>query len=379
MSGPVDSESIVSIAARWLRDGRRVVAATLVETDGSAPLEEGATMLIDDQGRIEGSVTGGCVESALVQEAEEILGGGGPRLRTYGVSDADAVSVGLMCGGTVHIFIAALDQDVEPLLSEVGDAIDGKIPVATATLLDGERAGAMLALRDGDVIGSLHSGDRLDRAVTREAEGWLAAGSSGVRAFGVGGEVMGSEQRVFIHAFAKPARMIIFGAIDFSAAVAAFARKLGYRVTICDAREPFARGSRFEVADEVMVDWPDRYLASQEIGPRDVVLVFTHDPKFDEPALVSALETEAGYIGALGSRRTHLDRRRRLLDAGVSEQDLDRIAAPCGLDVGARTPEETAISVLAEVIAHSTGRPGGPLSQTSGSIHEAKRPAARSA
>lgn len=376
MAELMDAESIHSIAARWLGEGRRVVAATLVDSEGSAPLEEGATMLVDDQRRIEGSVTGGCVEGALVEEAEAILAGGPPRLRTYGISDSVAAGVGLMCGGTVHIFVHALDPGLEPMLSEVSLALKRGAPVAIATLIDGEQAGAKLALCDGEVRGALGSGERFDRAVVREAEGCLAAGLTGIRAFGVGGEVMGSEERVFIQAFAEPAKMIIFGAIDFSAAVAAFARRLGYAVTICDAREPFVRGSRFEVAHEIHVEWPDRFLESQQIGPRDVVLVFTHDPKFDEPALVSALQTDAGYIGALGSRRTHRERRRRLLDAGVSEADLERIAAPCGLDIGARTPEETAISVLAEIIGRSTGRLGEPLSETSGPIHETKQPTA---
>ena len=367
-----EAEGIYSIAARWLGEGRRVVAATLVDTDGSSPLQPGATMLVDDGGAIEGSVTGGCVEGALVDEAAQVLRGGDARLVTYGISDSVAVGVGLMCGGTVHVFVHELDPDFGPALAELAGTIESRRPAAVATLLDGDHAGAKLILAEKTVHGGLRSSDRFDEAVVGAAEGCLASGRPEVRAFGLGGEVMGSERRAFIQPFSRPAKMVIFGAIDFSVAVAAFARRLGYQVTICDAREPFVRGSRFEVADEIVVDWPDRYLASQEIGHRDVILVFTHDSKFDEPALIAALDTEAGYIGALGSRRTQRDRRARLREAGISEAELDRVTAPCGLDIGARTPEETAISVLAEVVARSTGRLGEPLSETTGPIHEGK-------
>jgi len=180
---------------------------------------------------------------------------------------------------------------------------------------------------------------------------------------------MGSDLAVYIQAFATPPRMVIFGAIDFSAEVAKVAADIGYRVTICDAREPFVSSPRFSENAEVVVEWPDRYLDGQELGPRDVVLVFTHDPKFDEPALTAALDTGAGYVGALGSRRTQERRVERLRDAGLEEGSIARINAPCGLDVGARTPSETAISILAEVIAVRTGRTGESLRETSGPIH----------
>lgn len=366
-------QNINPVAVTWLSKGRRVVAATLVDTEGSAPLEPGATMLVDETGRIEGSVTGGCVESALLEEAQSVLQGGGPRLRTYGISDSQAADVGLMCGGTVHILVHELDKDFAEVLERVDQAVVAKQPVAIATLIDGETSGSKLVLLDGEKRGGLGLGSRMDDAVARDADACLAHGDSTVRAYGARGEVMASEVRVFIQAFAAPPKMVIFGAIDFSAAVALFAKHLGYEVTICDARKPFAMGSRFSVADEVVVDWPDRYLASQQLEDRDVVLVFTHDAKFDEPALVSAFETDAGYIGALGSRRTHEDRRQRLLAAGVSEADLDRVHAPCGLDLGARSPEETAISVLAEIIGHSTGRLGRSLSETTDPIHAPKR------
>jgi xanthine dehydrogenase accessory factor len=180
---------------------------------------------------------------------------------------------------------------------------------------------------------------------------------------------MGEDLRVAIHAFATPPRMVIFGAIDFSAALARMATEIGYRVTIVDARQTFAASPRFSAHAEVVVSWPDAYLAGQELGPRDAVLVFTHDAKFDEPALLGAVGTHAGYIGALGSRRTHDDRTERLREAGASEEDLRRISSPCGLDVGARTPSETAIAVLGEILALRAGRGGGRLAQASGPIH----------
>jgi xanthine dehydrogenase accessory factor len=362
-------DSTTTVAREWLAAGRRVVASTLVGTDGSAPLDPGATMLVDDAGHVEGSVTGGCVEGALVEESDAVMSGQGPRLRTYGISDSQAAGVGLMCGGTVHIFVHELGGEDESLLAAVEGAIAERRPVAIATLIEGEGSGARLVVTEGGRLGGLGHGERLDRAVERDAEGCLAHGFSTVRSYGSAGEVMGDELRVFVHAHASPAQMVIFGAIDFSAAVAAYAKPLGYEVTICDARKPFLSGSRFSVADHVVVDWPDRYLADRELSERDVVLVFTHDPKFDEPALIAALASGAGYIGALGSRKTHEDRTERLTEAGVSAQDIARIASPSGLDIGARTPEETAISVLAEVIGRSTGRLGTALSEGSGRIH----------
>ena len=357
------------IAVDGLHDGRRVVSASLVERIGSAPLDPGAQMLIDDRGNIEGSVTGGCVEAALVDEAQQILAGGQPRLVTYGVSDEEAAGVGLMCGGTVRVFLHEYrDGDLQTLeAAAVARAADE--PVARATLVDGDAAGASISILDGRVVGSLGITDLLDRSVARDARGQLDEGVSRIRRYGAGGEVMGSDRAVYIQAFSTPPRMVIFGAIDFSAEMANVASDIGYKVTICDAREPFIKSPRFSRNAEVVVDWPDRYLQEQELGPRDVVLVFTHDPKFDEPALTAALTSGAGYVGALGSRRTQEGRVERLRAAGLDEQSIARIYAPCGLDVGARTPSETAISILAEAIAVRTGRAGDSLRETSGPIH----------
>ena len=356
-------------ALKWLDEGRRVVAATLVETVGSAPLDAGAQMLVDDTGRVEGSVTGGCVEGALVEEAMGILAGAPPRVATYGISDDQAVGVGLMCGGTVRVFVHELGERDREALETARDAIAAEHPVAVATLLDGAAAGGTVAVLEDAVTGALGHTQLLEDSVARDARGFLDEGRSAIRRYSAKGETMGEDLRVAIHAFATPPRMVVFGAIDFSASLARIATEIGFRVTIVDARQTFAQSPRFSSHAEVVVAWPDVYLEGQVLGQRDAVLVFTHDPKFDEPALRGALATDAGYIGALGSRRTHADRTARLREAGVSEEDLQRVSSPCGLDIGARTPSETAIAVLGEVLALRAGRAGGRLTGASGPIH----------
>jgi xanthine dehydrogenase accessory factor len=369
-SGVVAATQDTAIA--WLGEERRVVQALLVEVEGSAPLPVGAMMVIDDQGHIEGSITGGCVEGAVVTEAEELLAAGSPapaKLLRYGISDELAGTVGLMCGGIVHILVYELSGEAAEVERAVLEAhADGR-PAAVATLVDGDTAGARLAVIDNTLIGSLHHTDLLDRNVAREAQGLLEEGKSTLRRFGSDGATLGDDLRVHIRSYALPPQMYIIGAIDFSAALAPFASQIGYQVTICDARDRFARSPRFSSAASVKIGWPQDVMADVELGTRDAVLVFTHDPKFDEPALIAALKTNAGYIGALGSRQTTSDREERLKRAGVSEADLARIHAPCGLDIGSRTAEETAVSVLAEIIAARAERAGTPLRQTSGPIH----------
>ena len=360
----------------WLQQGRRTAAAVLVDTFGSAPLDPGAVMLVDSDGNVEGSVTGGCVEAALFEEAQAVLAGGPPRVLTYGISDEQAADVGLMCGGTVQVFVHELGDEAREPLAEVERAVAAGEPVALATVLDGVDAGAKLAVSEERAVGSLGLGEQFDRAVGRDARGLLTQGVSVIRRYGADGATLGAELRVYVESFAAPPAMVVFGAIDFSLAVATIARELGFRVTICDARRQFAGNPRFARVADVVIDWPDRHLEGRSLGPRDVVLVFTHDPKFDKPALVAALSSGAGYVGALGSRRTHALRVERLREAGVDEADLERIHAPCGLDIGARTPGETAISVLAEIIAERTGRGGMRLSETSGPIHEPRTAAA---
>jgi len=275
---------------------------------------------------------------------------------------------------------------MDQIFDRLAELLADEVPVVLATVIDetdesvpgaGESAvGRHLLVRrttgDGvEVLGSL--GDEgLDRVVTRDALGELSAGRSGVRHYGEHGEAREEAITVFVESFAAPPRMLVFGAVDFTAALVRVAKVLGYRVTVCDAREVFATTQRFPLADEVVVDWPDRLLA--EVGPelrrRDVVCVLTHDVKFDVPAIIGALATSVGYIGVMGSRRTHDDRLERLREAGVTDEELARLRSPIGLDIGARTPEETAISIVSEIIALRTGRSARGLSATDGPIHD---------
>jgi xanthine dehydrogenase accessory factor len=259
-------------------------------------------------------------------------------------------------------------------------AIRAEEPVALAEVVEGppDRLGAKLLVRPGpppDVQGSLGDPD-LDRVAARDALGELAAGRTSTRHYGLHGEARERDVSVFIESFAPPPRMIIFGAVDFTAALARVAKILGYRVTVCDARPVFATPARFPMADEVVISWPDRLLA--EVGPtlsaRDAVCVLTHDPKFDVPALVAATATGAGYIGAMGSRRTTDERSERLRAAGLGEAELARVMAPIGLDIGARTPEETAVAICAEIIARRTGREAPSLRDRAGPIHRDAKP-----
>jgi xanthine dehydrogenase accessory factor len=257
------------------------------------------------------------------------------------------------------------------LYEQLRDALRAEEPVALVSLVEGEPLGAKLLVRlDGTATGTLGDTD-LDRVVTRDAQAELDAGLSSTRHYGPRGEARQTEVGVFIESFAPPPRLVIFGAVDFTAALTRVGKVLGYRVIVCDARPVFATHARFPMADEVVVDWPDRYLATSgiDLGPRDAVCVLTHDHKFDVPAIVAALETRVGYLGAMGSRRTDAERRQRLREAGVDDAGLARLMAPIGLDIGARTPEETAVSICAEIIALRTGRRPPSLRDTEGPIH----------
>ena len=257
------------------------------------------------------------------------------------------------------------------LFEELRDALRDGEPVALATVIEGPNIGAKLLVRpDGRATGSLGD-ENLDRVVTRDTRGELEAGLTSTRHYGVHGEAREREVSVFIESYVLPPRMIIFGAVDFTAALSKVAKVLGYRVTVCDARAVFATVLRFPMADEVVNDWPDRYLAKvgDELGPRDAICVLTHDHKFDVPAIAGAVRTGVGYLGAMGSRRTHDQRKVRLREAGLTEAEIDRVMSPIGLDIGARTPEETAIAICAEVIALRTGRRAQSLRDTAGPIH----------
>jgi xanthine dehydrogenase accessory factor len=257
------------------------------------------------------------------------------------------------------------------LYDDLCTALRDDRPVAFATVIEGPGIGAKLLVdADGSAQGSLGNGD-LDRVVVRDALGELAAGRSSARHYGAHGEARERVVSVFIESFAPPPRMIIFGAVDFTAALARTAKLLGYRVTVCDARAVFATAQRFPMADEVANEWPDKHLerVGSDLGPRDAVCVLTHDAKFDVPAITGAVRTAVGYLGAMGSRRTHEQRLERLREAGLDDSELARVMSPIGLDLGARTPEEVAISICAEIIALRTGRVPLPLRDGEGSIH----------
>ncbi|UNO38475.1 XdhC/CoxI family protein [Streptomyces sp. MST-110588] len=372
---------------RWRAEGRRVAVARVVEVSGSGPRQPGAAMAVTEDGEVAGSVSGGCVEGAVVAEALDVLARGGHRLVTFGYSDEDAFAVGLTCGGTVRLFIEELDAT--HLL--VADAVRAERPFALVTVIDGPGTGAKALVRPD---GPPAPGDFGVRAALRDAGEAIADGVNALRTYtgttdstnainatnptdtlgATTGSVAPSvTTTVFIDTYTPPPRMIILGAVDFSAALARAAKLLGYRVTVCDARATFATHRRFPMADEIVVDWPHRYLdrVGTGLGPRDAVCVLTHDAKFDVPAVLSALRTDVGYLGAMGSRRTHEDRRDRLRAAGAGADELQRLMSPIGLAIGARTPEETAVAICAEIIALRgvRGATVASLRDTQGPVH----------
>ena len=360
---------VVDEVARLYESADRFALATVVGTWRSAPRQPGAAMVVATSGEPTGSVSGGCVEGAVYELAQEVMSTGEPVLQRYGVSDDDAFAVGLTCGGIIDIFVEPVDPSTFPELSEVLTSVRAHEPVAVATVVDGPgRVGAHQVVWPDRAAGNLGS-RRLDEAVADDVRGMLDHGATGLMHIGPDGERRQDELSVFVQSFAPPPRMLVFGAIDFAAAVARVGKFLGYRVTVCDARGVFATARRFPEADEVVVEWPHRYLASTTVDSRTVICVLTHDPKFDVPLLEAALKTDAAYIGAMGSRRTHEDRLARLRDEGVPEESLARLASPIGLDIGARTPEETAVSIAAEIVAHRWGGSGQRLTETAGPIH----------
>lgn len=357
--------------ASWSAAGLRFAVATVVRTWKSAPRRPGASLAVAEDGEVIGSVSGGCVEGAVYELAREVLRTGEPALATYGVSDDDALAVGLTCGGIIEILVRPAGAGRFPELSAVLEDIAAGRPVAVAMPLPGEGAagGATgeltgeLVVTPASVLGTL--GDsRLDSAVAERTRGLLARGGTDVVHVGRAGEERRDDLPVFVQSFAPPPRMMVFGAIDFASSVARIGKFLGYHVTVCDARPVFATRRRFPDADELVVSWPHRYLDQTVVDENTVICVLTHDPKFDIPLLQRALRTPARYIGAMGSRRTHEDRLRRLREAGLDEPELARLSSPIGLDLGARTPEETAVAIMAEIIALRWGGTGRRLVET---------------
>ena len=363
----------------WWRAGETVGIGTVVGTWRSAPRQPGAAMLVGPDQSAVGSVSGGCVESAVYALAQEVVADGHPVLQRYGVSDNDAFAVGLTCGGILDVFVEKVSQESFPELADIAADIHAGRPVAVATVVehpDAARVGMRMIIRpaeDSPSIGSL-GGSRADAAVADDVRGLLAAGKTELLTYGPEGQRRGEGMRVFAASYAPPPRMLVFGAIDFAAAVARLGSFLGYRVSVCDARPVFATRTRFPDAHEVIVDWPHRFLAGEvdagRIDTRTVICVLTHDPKFDVPVLEIALRLpQVGYIGAMGSRKTHEERLQRLREAGLTDVELGRLSSPIGLDLGARTPEETAVSIAAEIVGQRWGGHGSRLTELSGRIH----------
>lgn len=341
-----------------------VALARIVDTTGAGPREPGAAMLITTDGTVFGSLSGGCVESAVVESAREVLAGGPPVLDRFGYADGAGIAIGLTCGGEMEVRVERVDAERLPLLLALRAELTAGRPVALASTLDA--TGEWKLLRPGD--------REPWRGIDRDAQALLATGHSGV----VGAEECETDgsarPRAFVQVFAAPARMILAGANDFVRALSRTARQLGYRVTVVDARETFATPARFPSAHEVVVDWPHRYLTAEHaagnLDRRTVVCVLTHDTKFDVPLIAVALRIpEIAFVGALGSRRTHAERTQRLRAAGLTAAELARLKSPLGLDLNARTPDETAISIAAQILADRTDASARPLHVTDGPIH----------
>ncbi|MDQ3157194.1 MAG: XdhC family protein [Actinomycetota bacterium] len=374
---------ISELLESW-ESGATVGMATVVQAIRSAPRPPGASMLVAADGTVSGSVSGGCVEGAVYELSQEVVAAGVPALHRYGFSDDEAFAVGLTCGGIIDVFIEPVSQESFPELADVAaDMRDGK-PVAVATVIehpDPAWLGRRLIVRPDAVQGTLGL-KRADAAVADDVGGLLAAGSTSILTYGPEGQRMDTGMRVFVNSYQPKPRMIVFGAIDFAAAVARQGVFIGYHVTVCDARPVFTTKARFPLADEVVVSWPHHYLQKEldanRIDNRTVICVLTHDPKFDVPVLDLALHLEGAqrpaFIGAMGSRVTHEDRLMRLKEVGLTDEQLARLSSPIGLDLGGRTPEETAVSVAAEIIALRWGGGGERLSDSQRRVHHSRTP-----
>ncbi|MEU5070919.1 XdhC/CoxI family protein [Streptomyces asoensis] len=386
---------------RWVEQGRDFAVATVVATGGSAPRRPGAALAVDAEGTAIGSVSGGCVEGAVYELCRQALQDGECVLERFGYSDDDAFAVGLTCGGIIDILITPVraGDRVRPVVAAGLRAAAAGRTAALARIVTGpaDLVGRALLIHDGDHghhgdphggephAGDRHAGDRyeggfgshpeLDRTVAAEARAFLDAGRTGTLEIGEQGSRCGAPLTVLVESSVPPPRMIVFGAIDFAAALVRVGKFLGHHVTVCDARPVFATRARFPEADEIVVAWPHEYLERTRVDARTVLCVLTHDAKFDVPLLQRALRLPVAYVGAMGSRRTHLERNARLREVGVSELELARLRSPIGLDLGARTPEETALSIAAEIVADRRGGSGVPLTGAHTPIHHDTAPA----
>ncbi|MEU9592656.1 XdhC/CoxI family protein [Streptomyces sp. NPDC048193] len=364
---------------RWVEQGRDVAVATVVAVGGSAPRPPGAALAVDAEGTVIGSVSGGCVEGAVYELCRQSLKDGRTVLERFGYSDEDAFAVGLTCGGVIDILVTPVraDDPARPAVAAALAAASRGEAAALARIVRGpaELTGRALAVRaDGSRTGGLGTHPGLDRTVAAEAGAFLNAGRTGTLEIGERGSRCGAPLTLLIESSVPAPRMIVFGAIDFASALARAGTFLGYHVTVCDARPVFATRARFPDADEVVVEWPHEYLRRTDVDARTVLCVLTHETKFDVPLLALALRLPVAYVGAMGSRRTHLDRNERLREAGVTDAELARLRSPIGLDLGARTPEETALSIAAEIVAARRGGSGAPLTGAHTPIHHEDAP-----
>ena len=347
-------QEILSDVARWRARGERFALATVIATRRSAPRPVGSKLGVSERGELAGSVSGGCVENEVYGCAREVLAGGPPRLLTYGISDDLALSVGLPCGGEVDVFVDEPDAELSARLARV---VERQERAALLTVIEGEPLGArLLATEDGERLG-----DGLDGLEEGTIEELIGGGRNRVLELG--------SRRVFAEVYGPPPRLLVFGAVDTAEALCRAAKAIGWRTVVADARGRFTTRERLPSPDELVVAWPEEAL--ERVGPdrSTAVVVLTHDDRFDVPALAGALASDAFYVGALGSRRNQERRREKLREAGVDEKAIERIAGPAGLDVGADTPAETALSILAEILAVRAGRSGGRLKDAPGRIH----------
>ncbi|MER6132981.1 XdhC/CoxI family protein [Streptomyces sp. NPDC001815] len=370
--------------SRWAEEGRDFAVATVVAVDGSAPRGPGAALAVDSAGTVIGSVSGGCVEASVYDLCVQALQDGETVRERFGYSDEDAFAVGLTCGGVIDILVTPVDARA-PARRVIRSALSAAVrnePTALARVVRGpaELLGkALLVHADGSYEGSYGSGpgpdrtelDRtaLDRTAAAEARAMLDAGRTGTLDLAEDGSRCPGGLTLLVESRVPPPRMIVFGAIDFAAALVRAGKFLGYHVTVCDARPVFATRARFPEADDLVVDWPHRYLRHTATDARTVLCVLTHDARFDVPLLKEALRMPVAFVGAMGSRRTHEDRERCLREVGLGDDELARLRSPIGLDLGARTPEETALSIAAEIVAARRGGTGVPLTGSATPIH----------
>ncbi|MDG9725241.1 MULTISPECIES: XdhC family protein [unclassified Streptomyces] len=359
---------------RWLGQGREFAVATVVSVGGSAPRGPGAALAVDSEGTVIGSVSGGCVEGAVYELCAAALRDGETVRERFGYSDEDAFAVGLTCGGIIDVLVTPVGADApwrEVFRAALSTAARGRA-AALARVVQGP-AGllgrSLLVHPDGSYEGGLGGHPDLDRTAAAEAGALLDAGRTGTVGLSEDGSHCPGGLTLLVECSVPPPRMIVFGAVDFAAALVRAGKFLGHHVTVCDARSVFATPARFPEADEVVVDWPHRYLRSTPTDGRTVLCVLTHDARFDVPLLTEALRMPVAFVGAMGSRRTHEDRDRRLREAGLTEHELSRLRSPIGLDLGARTPEETALSIAAEIVAARRGGTGVPLTGGAEPIH----------